>query len=470
MNEWVARLFGLGAVGAPLLLLAVFGLSTFFTTRLGEKTMARWTAACVSFGLFSVVGMLLAMLWTGDREVQVEVGDWVALPSEHFHFRVKFLFDRLSVPFAALTFILVGVTGSFANRYLHREPGYRRFFLYFAVFLLGMVVASLAGTIETLFMGWELVGLASALLVAFFHERAAPVFNAQRIWTVYRFSDAAFLIAALTLHRLSGGGDFAALTGSGPWPGSEAAIAPAAALGVGLLLLIAAAGKSALVPFSGWLPRAMEGPTPSSAVFYGALSVHLGTYLLLRVDPILKASPPLCACVVLIGAASAVFGVVAGRVQTDVKTALAYASLTQVGIITAEIGLGFRYLALVHIIGHACQRTLQFLRSPSLLHDYHMLENALGGPIPRAPSFTERRLPSEARRRLYRVGLERGRLDAALDRFIVRPFVLSFRWCDRMEARWTGFLAGRRDRPHDHDPRRRHDPVALTPPAGEDHS
>ena len=444
MNEWVARFLGLGAVAAPSLLLAVFGFAALVGVRLAERTMARWTAACVSFGLVSVVGILLGMLWTGDREVVVEVGDWASLPGEGFHFHIKLLFDRLSVPFAALTFGLVGVTGAFADRYLHREPGYGRFFLYYAVFLLGMVVAALAGTIETLFLGWELVGLASALLVAFFHERAAPVLNAQRIWTVYRFSDAAFLIAALTLHRLAGAGDFAALTGAGPWPASSPTIPPGQALGVGLLLLIAAAGKSALVPFSGWLPRAMEGPTPSSAVFYGALSVHLGAYLLLRVDPILKASPTLAGCVVAIGVASAAFGLVAGRVQTDVKTALAYASLTQVGVITAEIGLGFRYLPLVHILGHACQRTLQFLRSPSLLHDYRTLENALGAPIRHEPGLADRLLPEAARLRLYRFGFERGGLDAALDRFLVRPFIRAFRWCDAQERRWTDFLAGGR--------------------------
>nr|WP_303652798.1 proton-conducting transporter membrane subunit [Paludisphaera mucosa] len=460
----------MGAVGAPLLLLSTFGLATFSDRKLSERTMARLTASCVSYGLFSVVAMFLMMLWTGDREVPVEVGDWVALPAEDFHFRLKFLFDRLSVPFSALTFMLVGVTGAFANRYLHREPGYRRFFLYFAVFLMGMVVAALAGTIETLFIGWELVGLASALLVAFFHERSAPVVNAQRIWTVYRISDAAFLIAALTLHHLSGAGDFAAFTGSGPWPQSETVIAPGQAFGVGLLLLIAAAGKSALVPFSGWLPRAMEGPTPSSAVFYGALSVHLGAYLLLRVSPILNASWLLCACVVAIGAASALFGVVAGRVQTDIKSALAYASLTQVGVITAEIGLGFRYVALIHIIGHACQRSLQLLRAPSLLNDYRLLENALGGPIPHVPGVTEQRLSPETRLRLYRIGIDRGQLDASLDRFVVRPFVRCFRWCDRMERGWTDILAGRRSRPPDHARHRHLDQVvskATSPPIEE---
>src|SRR5262249_53705163 len=141
-----------------------------------------------------------------------------------------------------------GTVGVFASRYMHREAGYGRFFIYFGLFLLGMIVASLAGTIETLFLGWELVGLSSALLVAFFQERSGPVINGQRLWSVYRISDAAFLLAAVALHHFSGGGDFAALMGTGPWPGGRAALSPDQALGVGLLLLIACAGKSALVP------------------------------------------------------------------------------------------------------------------------------------------------------------------------------------------------------------------------------
>ena len=187
----------------------------------------------------------------------------------------KFVFDRLSVPFAIMSFVLCGVIGAFAFRYLHLEEGYYRFFLYYSIFQLGMIISSLAGTIETLFMGWELVGLSSALLVAFFHDRPAPVQNGLRVWSVYRVADAAFLIAALTLHHLSGSGDFEGLMGKGDWPDGHATITESQALLVGSLLLFAAAGKSALVPFSGWLPRAMEGPTPSSAVFYGALSVHL---------------------------------------------------------------------------------------------------------------------------------------------------------------------------------------------------
>ena len=246
--------------------------------------------------------------------------------------------------------------------------------------------------------------------MAFFHERAAPVINALRVWSVYRISDAAFLIAAVVLHHVSGEGDFARLMGTGPWPEGQATLSPQLALGVGLLLLLAAAGKSALIPFSGWLPRAMEGPTPSSAVFYGALSVHLGTYLLLRVSPLLALSAWLSGAVVVLGLASALFGAIASRTQTDVKGALAYASLTQVGFITAEIGLGFRYIALVHIIGHACLRTLQLLRSPSLLHDYSLLENAIGGHLDYKDGFVERWFPEKFRRQLYLAGFLRGQL------------------------------------------------------------
>ena len=105
----------------------------------------------------------------------IELGNWVVIPQQHFHFHLKFVFDRLSVPFVILSFLLCGTIGAFTSRYLHREPGYGRFFVCYSLFALGMIVTSLAGTIEVLFLGWELVGLSSALLVAFFHDRAAPV-------------------------------------------------------------------------------------------------------------------------------------------------------------------------------------------------------------------------------------------------------------------------------------------------------
>jgi NADH-quinone oxidoreductase subunit L len=458
------QVLGLGVVIFPSLLVAILGFFALIGRPLGEVAISRATQMAVVAGLVCAILVLCSMLLTGNRNVQIEVGDWVVIHDAQvpFHFHLKFVFDRLSVPFVILSFILIGTIGAFANQYLHREPGYGRFFVLYAIFLMGMVVAAVAGTIEVLFLGWELVGLSSALLVAYFHEREAPVINGQRVWSVYRVADAAFLIAAVTLHHLTGEGDFSKLMGSEPWPDGVAAMTSQQALFVGALLLIAAAGKSALIPFSGWLPRAMEGPTPSSAVFYGALSVHLGTFLLLRVGPVLSASPLLSALVVTLGVASAIYGALVGRVQSDVKTALAYASLTQVGIITAEIGLGFPYIALIHIIGHACLRTLQLVRAPTLLHDYHLLENAIGEHLRAEPSAWERLIPARLRLSIYRLAIERGYLDALIDEYITLPFVRLFKLCDRLERRWTDFLSGTQSRESDRVP------AAVLEPTGDE--
>lgn len=434
------HVLGVCVVASPVVLLAVLGLAALFDRPLTERAMARSTEITVSAGLLASLGILVLMLATGVRYVPVEFGNWVHV-GQDFHFHLKFVFDRLSVPFAILSFVLIGTIGAFANVYLHRDAGYGRFFNLYALFLMGMIVTSLAGTIETLFLGWELVGLSSALLVAYFHDRPTPVRNGLRVWSVYRVADAAFLAAALVMHHYTGEGNFERMMGTDPWPGGQTVLTSQQALIVGLLLLFAAAGKSALVPFSGWLPRAMEGPTPSSAVFYGSLSVHLGAFLLLRVSPILDQSVWLQSAVVALGLATAVFAAVAARVQADIKSALAFASLTQVGIIVAEIGLGLRYVALVHIIGHACLRTLQLLRAPTLLRDYHALENAIGDHLPALSGPWARALPEPLRLWIYRFALERGYFDALLFDVALRPFVRLFQWCDAMERRWTDLLS-----------------------------
>ncbi|MFN3152497.1 proton-conducting transporter membrane subunit [Bremerella sp.] len=446
--ENVLYALGVTVVVSPAVLLTALGLPLMAGIRLSEVVQSRLTKLSVITGLTAAVAILGVMLASGSRHVPIEFGNWVSIPHEHFHFHLKFVFDRLSVPFAILTFVLCGTVGAFASVYLHRDRGYRRFFLLYALFLLGMVVSSLAGTIETLFFGWELVGLSSALLVAYFHERTAPVRNGLRVWAIYRIADAAFLIAALTMHHLTGAGDFDGLMGSGPWPDGVAAIDSTSALVVGLLLLLAAAGKSGMVPFSGWIPRAMEGPTPSSAVFYGALSVHLGVFLLLRVSPLLDVSVPLRIAVIALGLTSAIFGAIACRAQSDVKNALAFASLTQVGIITVEIGLGLQYVALIHLIGHACLRTLQLLRAPSVLKDYRMLENAVGSSLG-SNKANESLVVSSRQIWLYRFALERGYLDALLNCWIIDPFLSAFRSFDVLERRWTGFLSGGESRESD---------------------
>ncbi len=447
----LTNLFALCVPGAPLALVLFLGGWSLMDRCLSERVISRTVGTAIGCGLLAALAVLGLMIGRGQPHVTVELGNWIVIP--HFHFHVKLLFDYLSLPFVILSFVLCYTIAGFATRYLHREPGYNRFFVLYSVFAAGMAITALAGTIEVLFTGWELVGLSSALLVAFFHERPMPARNGLRVWVVYRISDAGLLMAAVMLHHLRGEGDFDALLGTGAWPGGEASITPQQALLVGGLLLVAAAGKSALVPFSGWLPRAMEGPTPSSAVFYGALSVHLGAYLLLRVSPILLLSPWLGIVTVALGLCTALLGAVMTRVQTDIKCALSFAALTQVGIIVAEIGLGLRWIALAHIIGHAFLRTLQFLRAPTLLHDYRVLENAIGNQLPSRGGGWGCLVPTAVQAWVYRLALERGYLDSILNDWIATPFLDAFRLFDRWERAWTDLLSGRPSRDSDqHNP------------------
>lgn len=448
----ILTILGYAVFLGPACLVALLGVTSIVDRRLSERAVARAVSATAIVGCFAIVGVFTLMVLGETRHVVIGLGDWATIDDgdhgHHYHFSVKFVFDRLSVPFVALTFVLCGTIGAFAYRYMHREPGFNRFFSLYSLFLLGMVVAALAGTIETLFLGWELVGLSSALLIGFFHDRPAPVRNALRVWIVYRVSDAALLLAAVVLHHMSGEGDLDRLTGYSALPGASSLDLPSwpsgicelsstQALVVGGLLVIAAAGKSGLFPFSGWLPRAMEGPTPSSAVFYGAMSVHLGAYLLLRIEPLLEASPVLSTSVVVLGLLTAGLSALFGRAQTDIKSLLSFASLTQVGLIVAEIGMGWRYIPLVHLLGHASLRTLQFVRAPSVLRDHQGFVDAFGGRMPQLGQAK-----STFRGWLYRFAMERGYLDAILADYLVRPIVAAFRLLDRVDRKATDRLAG----------------------------
>jgi NAD(P)H-quinone oxidoreductase subunit 5 len=221
------------------------------------------------------------------------------------------------------------------------------------------------------------------------------------------------------LHHVAGSGSLSLLVGT---TRAASGLSTGDATIIAVLLIVAVAAKSALLPFSGWLPRAMEGPTPSSAVYYGSLSIHAGCFLLLRAGPLLEQSMVARLLAGGLGLATALFSSLATRVQSDVKSSLAYASLTQVGIIVVEIALGWYTIAFLHLAGHACFRLLQFLSAPNVLHDLHGLEAAVGErPTPHGGLLIPA-LPDRLRQRLYLVALERGFLDAILDRLIVEPF------------------------------------------------
>ena len=334
-----------------------------------ERVLSRTTGLTFAAGLLALGWMLAA---ARAAAVTVTFGNWFAVHA--YRFPLVLAADRLSVPFLAMTVLLSGLIGKFSATYLHRESGFFRFFALLHLFAFGSLLAFAAGSFDLLIAGWELVGITSVLLIAFFDQRPAPVENGLRVFGIYRACDIGLLLGVFALHNWAGSGSFAA--GMPHLTSRQATV-------VCLFLLLAAAGKAAQIPFSGWLPRAMEGPTPSSAIFYGAISIHAGAYLLLRAQPLLAEAPVASIAVIVTGLATAIYGTIAGRASADVKTSLAFASLTQVGVIFVEIGFGWKSVAIAHVLGHALVRTLQFLRAPSMLHDYHRMRSAIGGDISR---------------------------------------------------------------------------------------
>lgn len=440
VTQTLMEALALVALTAPMCLLACLGLMGLVGRPPTEQITGRMVTAGFLTSTFAALGLIPALLLSGARQAQVELGTWYAFEGHALHLTLQV--DRLSVPFVVLTALLLGVVGSFSHRYLHREPSYGRFFLLLALLGSGTMLVVLAGTADMAFAGWEMVGVSSALLVGFFYERPAPVRNALWVFVIYRLCDVGLFAGIVLLHHAVGSDSFHLLGAGRSWPNGVSTAPIGQATAISILFALAAMGKSALVPFSGWLPRAMEGPTPSSAIFYGALSVHLGPYLLLRAAPLLDRAPVAATLLVVVGALTALHATLVGRVQTDIKCALAYASLTQVGVIFVEIGLGFRLLPLAHCVGHACLRSLQILRAPSMLSDVHEVEAAVGGILPRSGIVLGQLLPSTAQRWMYRWALERCYLDALLERCAVGPFREMAAAADRFERRWTDRLGG----------------------------
>ncbi|MEY5042300.1 MAG: hypothetical protein RLZZ414_1864, partial [Bacteroidota bacterium] len=245
--------------------------------------------------------------------------------------------------------------------------GYKRFFNTILFFFLGFNITLLSGNFETLFLGWEILGISSFLLIAFYRDRYLPVRNALKVFSIYRIGDMGILAAMWATHHL--------------WHENIRFIQlenihlanqfnqhNPIAIFIGLSLLIAAAAKSAQFPFSSWLPRAMEGPTPSSSIFYGSLSVHFGVFLLLRTAPLWQDQIWIKVLLIFIGIITAIIANFISKVQSSIKPQIAYASAAQIGIMFIEIALGWHTLALIHFTTNAFLRTYQLLISPSIIN------------------------------------------------------------------------------------------------------
>jgi NADH:ubiquinone oxidoreductase subunit 5 (subunit L)/multisubunit Na+/H+ antiporter MnhA subunit len=437
----------------PGLTSAALGLSWLLGLKLSERTIARLTGSCYTIATALVVVLCGWMVRKNLEFARLSLGDWFEVHT--YRFPLLLQIDRLSLPLVALSVILVGVIGAFSQRYMHREAGYLRFFFLLNLFGFGVLLLFTAGSFDLMIGGWELVGLTSVLLIGFFQHRQDPVRSAQRVFLIYRICDIGLLTGVAMLHHYSGTATVDRVF-THPWPDGTSLLTGSGATVVGLLFLLAAMGKSAQVPFSGWLPQAMEGPTPSSAIFYGALSVHAGAYLLLRAQPLIESSIIVSVAVVTVGLLTAVHGTMVGRACVDAKTSIAYASMTQLGLIFAEIGFGLKWIALLHLSGHIVVRTLQFLRAPSVLHDHHRRYSAAGGEQTATGAYFELLIPVRRRAWLYRLALERGHHDTILERAMVVPLVRLAGWLQQLEDRMARALIGPARRPIYHTVRLGH--------------
>jgi NADH-quinone oxidoreductase subunit L len=416
----------------PFVSSLILGLLINMKKYQNETFYSKFTCAVFFLNILSFSCLLVSNL-SQDMHELLQSPDH---PSSWLFALVADTYSTILVVFYCVLILLISV---FSRRYLHRDPGYFRFYFFLNVFGAGVQTVLMASSLSLLMIGWEAVGIASAMLISFFFERSKPVEHGLRAFFTYRFCDVGFVFTLLLLHSANLSPTFN-FNFTNSWQTLALPSDPMIALLVGLGLVLAAAGKSAQLPFSGWLPRAMEGPTPSSAIFYGAISVHLGAFLLLRCAPLIEQSLLLKTIIIAIALATALHSTLTGRVQTDIKSSLAYASLTQVSVIWIEIALGFYTLALVHMIGHAALRSLQILKSPSALHDHQHLEEALGSQIPSKAQHIETLIPMPLQRWLYRHSLDRGFAEAIIFNWVFRPIKKLLHHIEWLDQKWISLI------------------------------
>lgn len=364
-----------------------------------EGPTARVALAAAVISLIAVLGADLLALLQGPPG-QVRLGTWLA--SGGLEIPLSLTLDPLGLLLATLVAVICLGTLRFSVPYLHREPGFRRFFLVLSLFTGAMLLIVTAGNAVITFVGWELAGISSYLLIGFMQERPQATENATRTFVTNRIGDAGFLLAIFLSFAWLGGVEWAEL---GP------RAAQLDSLEVGLLamgFLLAAFAKSALLPFSAWIGRALEGPTPSSAVFYGSLMVHAGVYLLIRCEPLLAEAGALMPLVALTGLATALYGWLVGLTQADVKSGLIFSTTGQIGLMVLWCGLGWFDLATAHLVLHALWRAHQLLHAPALMH-------WMDGPVEPLSGWLARR------RLLFTAALQRFWLDPISDWLLVRP-------------------------------------------------
>ncbi|MFN0031846.1 MAG: proton-conducting transporter membrane subunit [Flavobacteriales bacterium] len=376
------------------------------------------TVALATLALHFAGMLVFSIGWLCNELPLLDIRHITLFQNAHLDIFVDLYFDKTTMVFSGMGSLIALMVGVFSKYYMHREEGFKRYFCTMLIFFAAYNIVVFAGNFETLFVGWEIIGITSFLLIAFYRDRYLPVKNGIKVLSLYRLGDICLILAMWMSHQL--------------WHENIVFMQLNDALAVQthhdehqwysfficLVIVIAAMTKSAQLPFSSWLPRAMEGPTTSSAVFYGSLSVHIGVFLLLRTYPYWEHEPWIKFAVITIGTATALLANSMARVQPTVKTQIAYASITQIGLMFVEVALGWHTIALIHFSGNALLRTYQLLISPSVLsykihnmYFYFTPKEASGGS-----AF------SKVRNSLYMLSVKEFHLDTLHYRLLWNPF------------------------------------------------
>lgn len=411
MFDWILALIP----ALPLVFAAFLGLALFSGRLQGETDEAR-TAGLVSTALgvtclLAVLSLILAE--TGAIHRLIVLGTW--LESGNYHVDLSFVAGRADLMLAALFSGLIFLIARFSIDYLHRERAFHRFYLILCLFAGAMMSLVLGGNLVITFFGWELAGVCSYLLIAYAQDRPVAARNASRAFITNRIGDAGFGLAIFLAYIWTGEVEWSGLLVRLP------ALSSAKAGILALCLLWPAMAKSALVPFSPWLARALEGPTPSSALFYGAVMVHAGVFLVLRLEPLFTAAPWTLGILAGVGFITLLYGTLCGLTQTDVKSSLIFSTTSQIGLMFLLAGLGAWQWAYWHLVAHAVFRALQFLNAPSLMHQ------TLNLKVSPPPAILTRQ------RGLYQWSLRRFWLEEAGENLLVRPCMSLASDCHRFD-------------------------------------
>ena len=385
----------------PLMAAAITGLRILSGHHRGdvtERATARLSLGAAALSFVTLVTLDAHAIWFGVPG-HVRLGEWWASGAVQVPFSLTL--DRLSLSIATLFSALGFLALRFSVPYLHRETGFHRFFFIMNLFLAGMLLVILAGNAVLAFCGWELAGVSSYLLIGYAYDRSTASNNAVRAFVTNRIGDAGFILGIALAFSWLGSSEWPAITRPGQL---ETVLAGLLAMG----FVVAALTKSALFPFSAWITRALEGPTPSSAIFYGSLLVHAGVYLIIRLEPLLVQAPAVMALLAVLGVITVVYGFLAGLTQTDVKSSLIFSVVTQVGLMFLACGLGAFTFAAWHMAVHAVWRAYQFLSAPSYLEFAEQ-------PARTAPAWLTRRIT------FYTASLERLWLEPMTDWLTIRP-------------------------------------------------